>query len=49
MRKVTRREALKAAGAIAAGAALPHAAHAQVQSFVPGQMEAAMRKVLGDA
>jgi sulfur-oxidizing protein SoxY len=49
MRKVTRRGALKAAGALAASAALPAAAQAQLQSFVPGQMEAAIRKVLGDA
>ena len=49
MRKITRRDALKAAGAVAAGAALPGTAQAQVQSFVPGQMEAAIRKVLGDA
>lgn len=49
MRKVTRRGALKAAGALAASAALPGAAQAQLQSFVPGQMEAAIRKVLGDA
>ena len=32
-----------------AGAALPASAQAQVQSFVPGQMEAAIRKVLGEA
>ncbi|HMK78981.1 MAG TPA: SoxY-related AACIE arm protein [Xanthobacteraceae bacterium] len=47
--KVTRRDALKVAGAVAAGAALPAAAQAQLQSFVPGQMEAAIRKVLGEA
>src|ERR1700750_238477 len=47
--KLTRRQALKAASAAMAGAALPGVAHAQLQSFAPGQMEAAMRKVLGDA
>jgi sulfur-oxidizing protein SoxY len=49
MRKISRRGALKAAGAVVAGAALPRAAQAQLQSFVPGQMEAAIRKLLGDA
>jgi len=47
--KLTRRQALKAASAAVASAALPRAAQAQLQSFVPGQMEAAIRKVLGDA
>jgi sulfur-oxidizing protein SoxY len=47
MRNVSRRDALKAAGAAAVGAALPVAAQAQLQSFVPGQMDAAIRKVLG--
>jgi sulfur-oxidizing protein SoxY len=47
--KVTRRDALKAASAFAVGAAMPTAAQAQVQSFVPGQMDAAIRKVLGEA
>jgi sulfur-oxidizing protein SoxY len=47
--KVTRRDALKAAGVLGVGAALPTAAQAQLQSFVPGQMEAAIRKVLGEA
>jgi len=49
MRKVSRRDALKAAGVAAVGAALPATAQAQVQPFVPGQMEAAIRKVLGEA
>ena len=49
MMRVTRRNALKGAGAAAVGAALPAAAHAQLQSFVPGQMEAAIRKVVGEA
>jgi sulfur-oxidizing protein SoxY len=40
---------LKAAGAAAAAAALPSTVQAQLQSFAPGQMEAAMRKVLGEA
>ena len=47
--RVTRRGALMAAGALSAGAALPARAQAQVQSFVPGQMQAAIRKVLGEA
>src|SRR5437588_2636401 len=47
--RVTRRDALKAAGALTAGVALPATTQAQVQSFVPGQMEAAIRKVLGEA
>jgi sulfur-oxidizing protein SoxY len=47
--KVTRRDALKAASVVAVGAAVPGVAQAQVQSFVPGQMEAAIRKVLGEA
>jgi sulfur-oxidizing protein SoxY len=46
---LTRRDALKAAGTLAAGAALPAVAQAQVQSYVPGQMENAIRKVLGEA
>jgi sulfur-oxidizing protein SoxY len=46
-RKISRRDVLVAGGAAAAGAALP--AQAQVQSFVPGQMETAIRKVLGEA
>ena len=49
MNKVTRRDALKAASIVAVGAAMPAGAQAQVQSFVPGQMEAAIRKVLGEA
>jgi sulfur-oxidizing protein SoxY len=49
--RVTRRVAMKAAGALAAGAALPAAAQAQVpvQAGLPGQMEGAIRKVLGEA
>jgi sulfur-oxidizing protein SoxY len=47
--EVTRRDALKAASIVAVGTALPAAAQAQVQSFAPGQMEAAIRKVLGEA
>jgi sulfur-oxidizing protein SoxY len=47
--KVTRRDALKVASVVAVGAAAPTAVRAQVQSFVPGQMEAAIRKVLGEA
>jgi sulfur-oxidizing protein SoxY len=47
--KVTRRDTLKAASILAVGATWPAAADAQVQSFVPGQMDAAIRKVLGEA
>jgi sulfur-oxidizing protein SoxY len=47
--KVSRRGALKGASALAFGAVLPAGAQAQVQPFVPGQMEAAIRKVLGEA
>jgi sulfur-oxidizing protein SoxY len=47
--RVTRRVAMKAAGALAAGAALPAAAQAQVPAGLPGQMEGAIRKVLGEA
>jgi sulfur-oxidizing protein SoxY len=45
-RSITRREIL--AGGVAA-AAIPAAARAQTQSFAPGQMEAAIRSVLGEA
>jgi sulfur-oxidizing protein SoxY len=45
--RITRRDVLVAGSAAAVGAALP--AQAQVQSYVPGQMEAAIRKVLGEA
>jgi sulfur-oxidizing protein SoxY len=44
---ITRREALAGGLALGASAAVP--AQAQIQSFVPGQMEAAIRKVLGEA
>ena len=43
--KITRRDALKAGGVAAIGAALP----APAQGNVPGQMEAAIRSVLGAA
>jgi sulfur-oxidizing protein SoxY len=46
---VTRRDAMKAASVLGLGAMLPTAAQAQVQSFVPGQMEAAIRRALGEA
>ena len=46
--RITRRDLL-VAGAAAVGATLPAPAQAQVQSYVPGQMEAAIRKVLGEA
>src|SRR6476646_9572540 len=49
MTKATRREVMKAGSAAVIGAALPTAAEAQLQSFAPGQMEAAIRKVLGEA
>ena len=42
--KITRRDAMKAAGVAAVGAALPAAAQAQV----PGQMETAIRKAFGE-
>jgi sulfur-oxidizing protein SoxY len=42
---ITRRDVLKAGGLAAAGAALPTPAHPNV----PGQMEAAIRSVLGEA
>ena len=48
MRKVSRRDALKAAGVAAVGAALPATAQAQVQAAMPGQMEAAIRKIIGE-
>jgi sulfur-oxidizing protein SoxY len=47
--RITRRDVLVAGSAAAAGAALPAPAQAQLQSYVPGQMEAAIRKVLGEA
>jgi len=47
--KINRREVLKVGSAALVGAALPAAAQAQFQSFAPGQMEAAVRKVLGEA
>ena len=47
--KVTRRDALKGASLLAAGTALPAAAQAQVPTAMPGQMEAAIRKILGEA
>jgi len=43
--RITRRDMLVAGGAAAVGAALP----APLQSYAPGQMEAAIRKVLGEA
>jgi len=47
--KVSRRDALKGASLLAAGAALPATAQAQVAAAMPGQMEAAIRKLLGEA
>lgn len=47
--KVTRRGALKGASLLAAGVTLPVAAQAQVPVATPGQMEAAIRKVFGEA
>ena len=47
--KVTRRDALKGASLLAAGATLPAAAQAQVPVAKPGQMETAIRKVVGEA
>jgi len=47
--KVTRRDALKVTGAAVAAAALPAAAQAQVPVARPGQMEAAIRKIVGEA
>ena len=44
-RSISRRDALKVAGALAAGTALPLAA----QANTPGQMEAAIRRVVGEA
>ena len=46
---ITRREVLIAGSAAALGASAAVPVQAQVQSFVPGQMEAAIRKVLGEA
>ena len=43
--KITRRDALKAAGAAAVGATLP----APAQASVPGQMETAIRSMIGEA
>jgi sulfur-oxidizing protein SoxY len=43
--RITRRDALKAAGVAAVGAALPVPA----QASVPGQMETAIRHVIGEA
>jgi sulfur-oxidizing protein SoxY len=43
--RISRRDALKAAGVLAAGAALPVSA----QAGVPGQMQAAIRQALGEA
>src|SRR2546426_78217 len=48
-RRITRRKMLKAGSAAIVGAALPVSAQAQVQSSAPGQLEAAIRKVLGEA
>ena len=47
--RVTRRDALKGASLLAAGATLPAAVQAQVPVAKPGQMEAAIRKTLGEA
>jgi len=47
--KVSRRDALKGASLLAAGTALPATAQAQVAAATPGQMEAAIRKLLGEA
>jgi sulfur-oxidizing protein SoxY len=42
---ITRRDALKAGSAVAIGAALP----APAQANIPGQMETAIRRVVGEA
>ena len=46
-REISRRDVLVAGSVAAVGTALP--AQAQVQSIVPGQMEAAIRNLLGEA
>jgi len=48
-REVSRRAVLAVGSAAAAKAALPGQAQAQAQSYVPGQMEAAIRNLLGEA
>src|SRR3954451_14752918 len=49
IRIITRRELMAGGLAVGASAAMPAPGQAQPQSFKPGQMEAAIRKVLGEA
>ena len=48
-RGISRRDVLVAGSAAAVGTALPAQAQVQAQSYVPGQMEAAIRNLLGEA
>jgi sulfur-oxidizing protein SoxY len=46
--RATRREVLKAGSTVALTAALPTVTQAQLQSFTPGQMDAAIKRAIGD-
>jgi sulfur-oxidizing protein SoxY len=48
-REISRRDVLAGGSVAAVGTALPAQAQVQAQSYVPGQMEAAIRNLLGEA